>query len=455
MSEKKIEWVVEAEVLGIIMRFNEMMAKGLSDGLISEMFTNKQYRMIFDALREMFSEHKSLDPVTLHNEKKSILTGIYLSDLTELCNGVSGQKVFVDRIKSMVEAYRRKMAEDLGRKIVSESKTKPIDEVIAEINQGTMELLSIGTRTKKTKAERVMDYMAEKEKQFTTGVTDKITTGYRDLDNMLQGGFQKGNLITLFARSGVGKTTLAINMAMRMAERDKKVVFYTTEMGEREIMDKFAASDTELNYGMVQNMSKLKEHESGEEHFNRIINSFAKYDGLPLDVVDDASNHEQLVNDVMLRALGGKIEVVFVDYLQLFCQGSEGNSLTEKLGNLTITLKRLAQEYGLVVIALAQANRLADSRQTETEESYRLKKSDIQDSARIEQNSNMVFGITRNDTWDDYNYRQEHRDIINYNAYSYLTNPEFMNVQVLKNRSGITGTIPLRYIGRYSKVKDF
>jgi replicative DNA helicase len=347
------------------------------------------------------------------------------------------------------------LAIELGNKILKEAKEKPIDEVISKINQGTMDLLNIGMRTKKTKTERVSEYISEKENQFTKGVTDKISTGYKDLDEILQGGFQKGNLITLFARSGAGKTTLAINMAIKMALNNYKTVFYTTEMGERELVDKFVASDIELDYSLVQNMKKLKEHESGESHFARMINSMSKYDMLPLDVVDDAGTHEELTNDVMLRALGGKVQIIFVDYVQLFCQGSQGNNLTEKLGDLTISLKRLAQEYGLVVIALAQANRMADARKNDTEDSFKLKKADIQDSARIEQNSNMVFGITRNDAWDDFKYKQTNKSDINYQAYSYLKNPEFMNLQILKNRSGITGNVALRYVGRYSKVKDF
>lgn len=446
---------IENEVLGIILKHHEMMAKGLSDGLTSEMFNSKRNAMLFSAIRELFSEKKPLDPVTVIEQKRSKIGGYSLSELIDLTMGVASQAIFAERVKSLIENYRRKMAMELASKILTESKDKPIDEIIGEINKGTMNLLSIGTRTKKTKTERVNEYMIAKESQFQTGVTDKISTGYRDLDEMLHGGFQKGNLVTLFARSGVGKTTFAINMAMRMALKNSKVVFYTTEMGERELIDKFVASDIELDYSLVQNMQKLKSHESGETHFARLINSMAKYDMLPLDVVDDASNHEQLVNDVMLRALGGKVEVVFVDYVQLFCQGSEGNNLTEKLGNLTIELKRLAQEYGIVVIALAQANRLADTRQNETEDSFKLKKSDIQDSARIEQNSNMVFGVTRNDAWDDYKYKEKNKDIINYHSYSYLNNPEFMNLQVLKNRSGITGNVAIRYIGRYSKVKDF
>jgi replicative DNA helicase len=411
--------------------------------------------MLFSAIRELLGERKPYDPVTVIEQKSSKIGGFMLSDLLELTMSVSTQAVFPERVKSIIENHRRKLAIELGNKILKEAKEKPIDEVISKINQGTMDLLNIGMRTKKTKTERVSEYISEKENQFTKGVTDKISTGYKDLDEILQGGFQKGNLITLFARSGVGKTTLAINMAIKMALNNYKTVFYTTEMGERELVDKFVASDIELDYSLVQNMKKLKEHESGESHFARMINSMSKYDMLPLDVVDDAGTHEELTNDVMLRALGGKVQIIFVDYVQLFCQGSQGNNLTEKLGDLTISLKRLAQEYGLVVIALAQANRMADARKNDTEDSFKLKKADIQDSARIEQNSNMVFGITRNDAWDDFKYKQTNKSDINYQAYSYLKNPEFMNLQILKNRSGITGNVALRYVGRYSKVKDF
>jgi replicative DNA helicase len=373
-----------------------------------------------------------------------------VSYITNLASGVATLSGFKDWIKILLERYQLRKIKNLGTYINKSDKALP-EELIAEIHQRTTEILKVGTKESQDKVTRYLDFInriyAIKSKQ----VEPSYKTGFTKLDKKI-GGFQKGSLVSVVSGSGIGKTTFCLNAAYQMAKSGIKVSYYTVEMKEYEFLQKLSASNLDIDLAdIIQGNLNDTQISQIETFTNDLID-------VPLEIVDDPQTTEELINDIMLKALSSSSEVVFIDYLQLYCGDSKGNNLSEKLGDLTITLKKIAQKNNIVIIALGQVNRMANTRVKDDDaKSFLIGEQDIQDSGRILQNSNVVLGLTRNSALDDDEKRKtlnENR-LLNYNSTDLTVNPELMLVQIMKNRSGPKGIVGVRFQGKYSRVKNF
>lgn len=443
---------LEHEILGSVILNNNLMAEAMASGVTEEMFFNTKHQKLWKVFRTLQSKHSSIDIVTLSEALGSDLADIGgITYITNITSTVATITAFKDHIKIMVKRFQKRKINELGNYIKNEIEENEPDEVISSIQERTLDILKLSMNEVGDQTTRYENYIMHKYKVKFGEEEPAYTTGYKKLDERL-GGIRKGNLVTIVSRSAVGKTTLAVNMAYKMAKKGIKTAFYSVEMTENELLDKINSSELQIDYKKISNVILSNEELHKVEAFT---NTLLK---IPLTIVQDATTTDELINSIMYKSLNGEIEVVFVDYLQLYCESSKGNTLSEKLGDLTISLKKIAQRNNIVIIALAQANREADSRVRENDPaSYLLMKKDIQDSARIEQNSNIVLGISRNMNLDDEQARKELSDskLLSYSRPDILVNPELMLVQVMKNRGGAVGNVALRYKGRFSKVEDF
>ena len=154
--------------------------------------------------------------------------------------------------------------------------------------------------------------------------------------------------------------------------------------------------------------------------------------------------------------LQNSLDVVFVDYINKYIDFSDRDLMTNKLGKISGMLKTLAMEEDICVVLIAQANRIVDKK-TGDMAIERIESTDIQDSARIEQDSDQVIALYRNIKLDDKLYRDTlfKQGKLNYNSKNAEENPECMNAVIIKNRHGDRGTCALKWNGRYSRVTDF
>ena len=442
---------IEHSILGSIILDNNLMIEAIGQGVAADMFISGYNRELWSIFKKLHHKKMSIDINTIMQENKGESGKIGgVSYISEVASCVASLAGFKDWLKILIQKYQERKIKELGQYISKETGKDP-DEIISAIQQQTLDILKIGANDLQDKETRYMNHIDNKYKIKFGEVESAYKSGFIHLDERI-GGFKKGNYITIVSGSGVGKTTFSINMALRMAKQGIKTAYYTVEMTEGEMLDKIAASELELDFKKIS-ASNLDDHE-----MNQVESLTSKLLEIPLDIIQDVTTTEELLNDIMYRVLSSKLEVVFVDYLQLYCESSRGNNLSEKLGDLTINLKKLAQRNNITIIALAQTNRTANARTKDDDPlSFMLSEQDIQDSSRIFQNSNIVLGIARNTFLDDEDKRKTliEKKSLNYNTLDITSNPELMIVQVMKNRSGSIGKVGLRFIGRYSNVDKF
>mgnify|MGYP001580419070 FL=1 len=223
-----------------------------------------------------------------------------------------------------------------------------------------------------------------------SGILRGYATRHRRLDDML-GGLQKSDLVIVAARPSVGKTSFAVDLALRVAEQGVSVGIFSLEMSMDQVIDRFIAVKSGTSLWKLRT-GRLS-HEGEYNDFLRITNAISELKSLPL-FVDDASS----VNVLQMRAMARRLQaehglgLLVVDYLQLMGARKNYDSAVQQVTEISRGLKGLAKELNIPVIAVSQLSRAVESR-----DGHRPKLSDLRDSGSIEQDADIVMFIHRED----------------------------------------------------------
>ena len=297
------------------------------------------------------------------------------------------------------------------------------------------ELENVKVKIHKCSVKKEIDIDAQYDEYINWLYDENRDKGIRSelvyLDKYL-GNFQKGRLITVFARSGVGKTTFSLQLASNMALSGHKIFYGSAEMTRNQVFSKIAGSYLSLSTKAIDEDTILQEDKDS------IANFIAG-----------------LINKKVYK-MQNTLDVVFVDYINKYIDFSDKDLMTNRLGKISGVLKTLAMEEDICIVLLAQANRIVDKKGGDMAVE-KIDSSDIQDSARIEQDSDQVIALYRNIKFDDKAYRDMlfKQGKLKYNSKNADENPECMNAVVIKNRHGRRGTCALKWNGMYSRVSDF
>jgi len=254
------------------------------------------------------------------------------------------------------------------------------------------------------------DYLTELEERFEHGAVG-ITADLPNLDT-LTGGFRPGTLTTIAGRPGTGKSDIGAHIA-RKAATQAPVVFVSVEMGHQEVMHRLVAAETGIDSTALQNGNL------SPSQWERIGPGLGAIGELPISIDDDPSATVASIRAAQRRS-GARL--VIVDYLQIV-SGPKAESRQLEVTNLVRGLKRMARQLDVPVIALAQLNRGLENRADK-----RPTLSDLRESGAIEQESDLVIGLYRDE--------QHHPD---------TKDKGVMEALVLKNRHGATGKARLAY----------
>jgi len=247
-----------------------------------------------------------------------------------------------------------------------------------------------------------------------------ISTGIHDLDE-LTGGLQKTDLIVLAARPGLGKTTLALNIATNAAQKGSKVFFFSLEMSKEKLVRKQISSRSGVN-DKVLLRGLLNEYS-----WPKINGAVKSLKSLPITIDDSSALHiNQIQARAKLQAMRTGIDLIIVDYLGLARGNSENK--TQETTEISAGLKALAKDLKIPVLALAQLNRSVESR---TDKRPQL--SDLRDSGSIEQDASVVAFLFSERVYDT-----SHPDA------------DITELAIRKNREGETGMIKLSFDGATS-----
>jgi replicative DNA helicase len=314
---------------------------------------------------------------------------------------------------------------------LSSDQSLPAHELLAQFNQEVAHFLD-----RPVDAQERVHHIGDVALQLCTDDAPRLfRTGFAAFDALLGGGMRPGTMIVVAGRPGMGKSAFGLSLALNLARAGTKTVFASIEMSARECAARLLANLSGVESRLVYRLESITEHERDRVYAAlEVLNNADLY--IAERDVDTPAGIRSLVAST-------KAQVVVVDYLQHMqysrSQRSRYQSRQEEVASISLALKRLTREYGVVMVALAQLNRLVELRSSAAPQL-----SDLRDSGQIEQDADAVLFLDRKDlryTEDEWAKR-----------FPLKPYPRgIVQVSVAKNRSGPVGEFELAFVPQYSR----
>ena len=389
--------------------------------LIADDFYTPQAATVFIAINSLWQAEKPIDlaTVTAELERTGDLERVggvmYLCDIMAYTPTTANTRAYIELLH---DSRRRRTFERGMREAVEQAETGN-EGYIAKAND-TMDAVNvIGA----SGVETVIDIMPTVLNRL--GDTSRgISTGFHMLD-YITGGFGKGHLIVIAARPAIGKTSFACNIAANMARAGLVIPFFSIEMSKEEITERVMLSEAQVDkYAAMQSTKAMQ----------AVIDIGDKIKDWKLFVDDrgSLSAGQVISTSYKVKQLSGKLDCVFIDYLQLM-QMDKNENRNQAVGAMTRQLKQMAKEIKCPVVVLSQLNRAADGRRPTV--------ADLRDSGEIEQNADMVILLHREKDTDTQTVaivgKNRHGktgdiDFVWHPEYTRFMEPPMKNVQIPK-----------------------
>jgi len=432
---KSLPAVVEAErsVLGAVL-LNDAAFAPLSEVLVADDFYSPAHRLIFAVMSGLVERQMRIDTISLQDElsKKNQLEQIggvvYLLSLQDDLTAVG-----------LVEQHARLIKEKSVLRQLIGSATSIITTCYAQDNREIDAVLDEAERTifaisnKRAAAgfiqldiwlKRAFQQLSEVKMQ-RSGVTG-IPSGYRKLDEMTSG-FQKSDFLVLAARPSVGKTALALRIAQHAAEVGFPVGFFSLEMSAEQLVLRLLSSESRIKHHLIRNAA------ISSDEWVDLTHAAARLAEMKFFIDDTAM---QTIADLRTKARKLKadndIQLLVIDYLQLLHGSGRFENRHQEVSSISRSLKALAKELQIPILALSQLSRAVDSRVDR-----RPMLSDLRESGAIEQDADLIMFL--------------YRDIL-YNPDTEY--PDQAELIVGKQRNGPTGTVHLRFQRELTTFED-
>lgn len=426
---------IEAEeaVLGSIL-INQETIYGVSELLDIEDFYRKSHRTIFKVMLDLNTTKKAIDIITLtdyltHISKLEEVGGIAF--ITSLANKVPSTANLKHYINIVKEKSMLRNIINIAEHMESMSYDNEQLDTPEVILDKTEQMIS--RLTKKmivTKVDNIQGQTLKAYMDIENIINHKdellgLETGLYDLDNFLQG-LKNSDFMILAARPSMGKTAFALNIASYLSiKKDTPVAFFSLEMSSNQLIHRIFSS-----YGLIP-LFNLKSGNLDDAHTQKLIKVSNKLSQSKLIINDEISNLMSLRSISRKLKRENDIKLIIIDYLQLL-EGTRRENRNLEISEISRSLKILAKELDIPIIALSQLSRSVESRQ--------IKKpmlSDLRESGSLEQDADIVMFLYREDY---YNPETENKNIT--------------DVIVAKNRNGPTGTIPVYFHKEYVRFQD-
>ncbi len=424
----------EASILGSLLIDKSAILKTV-EILQPDDFYSDHHRYIYEAILELFEKRIPTDQVTLTEDlkKKKKLKEIGgASYLSELVNNVPAA-VHVDfyaRIVHEKAVLRRLIGVSEQIAEMSFNEQKDVATILDESEQAVFEIAQKQIRSDFTPMKTVLSQAFDRidELHKNKGKLSGVPTGYTDMDKLL-GGMQKSDLIILAARPSMGKTSLALNIAQNVSTKyDIPVGIFSLEMSKEQLVDRLICAEAGID------LRKLRTGFLSEDDFSRIGRAMGIL-GEARIFIDDTPGINVLEMRTKARRLQSEngVGMLVVDYLQLISGRRDTENRVQEISEISRSLKNLARELQIPVLALSQLSRAVESRPSKIP-----MLSDLRESGSIEQDADVVSFIYREDYYNPETLRQNVADII-----------------VAKHRNGPTGKIELWFIKEQTRFENY
>ena len=403
MSNRSMPYSIEAEesLLGNIMLYPDAMRQCADAGVTAEDFYLEKHRSIYNIMSSMFENKEKVDTVSLSTKLKDF--GVYdkiggLDYIMQLANATisannTGEYISIIRNKSLARQVI-KVGEEISNDAFDSSVS--VDEMLENVERKVTEVTRSKTSSDFLSGEVVFDSTIKHIQAIQEAGSDitGVRTLYSDLDSKTAG-FQKGDLIIVAARPSMGKTALALNLAMNSASvTPGAVAIFSLEMPAEQVATRILAAKSKVE------IQKLRTGTLNDEEWSRI--------------------------NIAAQELKKQNFYIVVDYIQLIQATGKSDSRQQEVSEISRRLKAMARELGVPLIALSQLSRSVEARQDK-----RPMLSDLRESGALEQDADLVLFLYR----DAYYNREENAE----------NTREDVELLIAKHRNGATGKVTLAF----------
>ena len=435
MEERQVPYSIEAEqaVLGSIMKDSESLGDA-AEILSEDDFYLSSNKYIFRAVMQLFNENKAIDFVTVAEALKT-------SGKLEAAGGIENLKTLINSVPTTqhVEYYSKIIKEKSvlrelikGAKSISDMAYDESDTLPRLIERSEQIVFDISASRESNDLVHISDILQlsyesiAKNSENQGGITG-LDTGFGEL-NKRTGGFHGGELIIIAGRPGMGKSTFAVNIAEYVSiHLGKTVAIFNLEMPREQIVNRIICSQALVSNG------KIRTGTLQPDDWEKIVDVADTIARAPMYIDDSASITVSQIRAKCRRLKQiNNLEMVVIDYLQLMQGSGRSENRQQEISEISRSLKVLAKELDIPVVALSQLKR-----ESESQKGKRPILSDLRESGAIEQDADMVMFLFRN--------------------YYYSKDPEEKDLGeciIAKNRSGETDSFMLGFKGEYTKFQN-
>lgn len=431
---------MEQAVLGALMLEKDALSR-IIDVIRPEMFYKDAHREIYGAVYALFQDSQPVDILTVRNYlsqvgKLEMAGGVFY--LTELTSRVASAANIEYHARVIAQKYLLRELIIMGDNVIVKAydETSDVFELLDSTEREIFALSETNLRRNYTPMADLVHLTLKKLeelKSLESGVTG-VPTGFGMLDNYTSG-WQRSDLIICAARPAMGKTAFTLTVAMNAAVKyGVPVAFFSLEMASTQIAQRLLSSQCEIDAQKLRT-GRLEAYEW--EQLNKLMGPLSK---APLFIDDTPALS---VMDLRAKARRLKAEkgigMIIIDYLQLMTGNSgKGSNREQEIAGISRSLKELAKELDVPIIALSQLSRAVETRGGDKKPML----SDLRESGSIEQDADMVLFL----------YRPEYYNILNYEDGS--STAGVAEVLIAKQRNGPVGEVKLQFINRFAKFAD-
>lgn len=424
----------EQSVLGCLMLDNDAIIK-IGDLIIPEDFYDTRHKIIYQSMLELFEKNISIDILTVSNkleEKKSLDSISGSSYLTQLVNGVpsAANVVYYANIVRKKGTLRRLIQSAGEITNIAFGEDGEVEQILDTAEQKLFAVSQKHLKQNFIPISAILHETFERidELHREKGKLRGVPSGFVDLDKLL-GGLQKSDLIILAARPAMGKTALALDIMRSVAVRSKTPVgMFSLEMSKDQLVDRLLSAESNIDF------FKIRTGHLNDDDFDKLNVGMGTLSEAPIFIDDTAGSNIMEIRTKARRLQSEhNIGMIIVDYLQLMAGNKNTDNRVQEVSEISRSLKILARELNVPVIALSQLSRNLENRPDKVPQL-----SDLRESGSIEQDADVVMFIHREDM-----YRGKDS-----------SRPHIAEIHVKKHRNGPTGQIDLYFDGERTSFKN-
>jgi len=416
----------ESSLLGACLLSEHISSEALST-LTFKDFYDLRHQTIFKSMEQLAQNGSTIDLVTVCGAFQDKLEQIggagYLASLTEVIPAPTGARSWAKIISK--NATARTLIETASNVIEAAYSSQDIEQVIDDF--GKIFVKQHGGAGKAVSASQIVDAtLADIRNKIKSGNRlQGISSGFSELDRMTSG-LSPSDLIVLAARPSMGKTALAVNIAVNAALAGHKVLVFSLEMKSQKLVERTVSSMARIPFSVILTGNLDARNLVCVEKIMETIKL------LPLKIDDTASlSIGQVIARAKAESINGGVDLIVVDYLQLMSAKGQ-QSREREVAVISAGLKGLAKDFNIPVLALSQLNRGLENRTDRTP-----KLSDLRDSGAIEQDADLVLMLHRNKDAAPGTALHGKAELI-----------------IAKSRNGPTGSIYLKFEGQFCRFSD-